>query len=550
MLLVASADPATLAVLDAEMRHRYAVDYEVVTCDRYAHGRAILEGLRRWGRDVAMVMSFFGPRDEEGLTFLRRARALAPSAKRVIVVEWGRFGSRGPVFRAIAEGYLDNFLVRPERTRDEEFHGGVSDLLYDWQWSQGSGTFEAVRCVGHRDARTHMLRDAFARNNIPIGFYPADTPAAQRLLEALGLEDPALPVLDLRFTDPPMTLEDPSDVELVEAFGLTTVVDESEVHDVVVIGSGPAGLAAAVYAASEGLTTLVLERDAIGGQAGTSSLIRNYPGFVRGISGAHLTFRSFQQAWSLGATFQFFRSATGLEAVPEGQRILLSDGSAVRTRTTVIATGVDYRRLDIPEVEALIGRGVFYGTATTEARGMAGRPVHVVGGGNSAGQAVLHLAKFASSVDLLVRGPDVAASMSEYLIAQLEATRNVSVRHLAEVTGARAVEDRLDQIEVTDRAGGGAQWVGCAGLFVLIGSLPHTDWLGDAVARDAGGYVLVGHEAAPAGETRHALETSLSGTYAVGDTRRGAVKRVATAVGDGATVVSAIHGHLADGGAS
>jgi thioredoxin reductase (NADPH) len=547
VVLVATTDADSLGVLDAEMRRRYAVDYEVVTCARYDHALAILDGLRRWERDVALVMSFFGARDLEGLEFLRRSRARSPSAKRLVVVEWGSFDSRVPVFRAISEGHLDNFLIRPERARDEEFHGGVSDLLHDWHWAQGTGGFEAVRLVGHHDERTHLLRDAFARNNVPIGFYDADDESGRRVLRALDLEDPPLPVLDLRFTSPPTTLVDPSDTELVEAFGLTAEVDEDALHDVVVIGAGPAGLAAAVYAASEGLETFVVEREAIGGQAGTSSLIRNYPGFARGISGAHLAFRSFQQAWTLGATFQFFRHATGLEPDPEGQRIALSDGTSVRTRTTVVATGVDYRRLDIPEVEELVGRGVFYGAATTEARAMTGHPVHVVGGGNSAGQAALHLAKFASTVELLVRGPDVAASMSEYLIEQVRAARNVTLVHRAEVSGARSVDGRLDQVEITDRSTGSTRWAPSRGLFVLIGSTPHTEWLGDSVARDEAGFVLVGHEATVAsdGAPRHALETTLRGTFAIGDTRGGSIKRVATAVGDGATVVSAIHEHLA-----
>jgi thioredoxin reductase (NADPH) len=468
----------------------------------------------------------------------------------VVAVEWGNFESRGPVFRAIAEGHLENLLIRPERPRDEEFHGGVSDLLQDWHWAQGTSGFEAVRIIGHSDERTHMLRDAFSRNHIPVGFYDADTEGSRRILRGLGLENPAFPVLDLRFTSPPKALVNPSDTDLVEAFGLTTQLDPTTVWDTVIIGAGPAGLAAAVYAASEGLSTLVVEREAIGGQAGTSSLIRNYPGFARGISGNHLAFRSFQQAWMFGTVFHFFRWATGLEVQGDEQRVLLSDVTSVRTRTTIVATGVDYRRLGIPEIEDLSGRGVFYGAAVTEARAMSGQRVHVVGGGNSAGQAALHLAKYARHLTLLVRGPDVAASMSDYLIEQMRATRNVEIVHQAEVTGCHSVDGRLTEIEVTDRVGGEATWMPCHGLFVLIGSSPHTDWLEGVVARDEAGFVKVGTDASSdAGDghhVRHPLETSQVGVFAIGDTRRGSIKRVATAVGDGAAVVAAVHQHLTD----
>ncbi|GAA4399206.1 FAD-dependent oxidoreductase [Fodinibacter luteus] len=560
VILVATSDDDTRAVLDSEMRRRYGTDYEVVTCRRYAHATAILDGLRHWERDVALIVSFYGPKDAEGLAFLRRARSVHPSAKRVVVLQWGDFDSRGPVFRAIAAGHLENFLIRPERPRDEEFHGGIGDLLHDWHWAQGTSGFEAVRLVGHQDERTHLLRDAFARNHIPIGFYEADEESGRRILRGLGIDDPRLPVLDLQFTTPPRTLQDPSDTELVEAFGLTTELDPDVVWDTVIIGAGPAGLAAAVYAASEGLSTLVVEREAIGGQAGTSSLIRNYPGFARGISGNHLAFRCFHQAWMFGTVFHFFRAATGLEVDGEEQRVLLSDGSSARTRTTVVATGVDYRRLDLPEVEDLIGRGVFYGAAVTEARAMTSLPVHVIGGGNSAGQAAIHLAKYASHVTLLVRGAEVADTMSEYLVSQLRATPVVEIRHRAEVTGARSVDGRLTEVEVTDRGDGEAAWMPCHGLFVLIGSSPHTGWLEGAVGRDEQGFVLVGADATAAagradaagsaaagttgGEARHPLETTASGVFAIGDTRRGSVKRVATAVGDGAAVVAAVHAHL------
>ncbi len=299
----------------------------------------------------------------------------------------------------------------------------------------------------------------------------------------------------LQFTSPPTTLVNPTDIELADAFGVMHPPRSDAGYDLDIVGAGPAGLAAAVYAASEGLSTLVVERQAIGGQAGTSSLIRNYPGFARGVSGQHLAFRSFQQAWTFGAEFLFFREAVSLEVEPDGRHLLtLSDGTVVQSRTTVIANGVDYRRLDVPELEALVGRGVFYGAAVTEAPAMAGRPVFVIGGGNSAGQAALHLAKYARHVTLLVRSASLAASMSEYLIEQLQSTRNVDIRHRAQVVGGAAIDDVLAEIEIADLDAGTTERVPAGGLFVLIGSRPHTAWLGSVVQRDESGFVVVGPE--------------------------------------------------------
>ena len=257
------------------------------------------------------------------------------------------------------------------------------------------------------------------------------------MLAGLGLEDPALPVVVLAFTSPPTTLVAPTDLEIADAFGLRRPSPADHVYDVVVVGAGPSGLAAAVYASSEGLSTLVVEQQAVGGQAGTSSLIRNYPGFSRGVSGAHLAFRSFQQAWSFGTEYFFMRQVQGLGTEGDAAHGLDVRRQPGASRSVVIATGVDYRRLDVPELESLVGRGVYYGAAVSEAPSMTGEEVYVVGGGNSAGQAALHLARYARQVTLLVRGPSLAASMSDYLIAQLEATRNVSIRYHAAVLGGR-----------------------------------------------------------------------------------------------------------------
>lgn len=554
VMMLATTDAVSREVLGSELRRRYGTDYEVVVCADYQHARAVLEGLRRWGRTVALVIGYYGPEDREGLTFLRRAYGLHPAAKRAVAVTWGDFASAPTVFSGIGRGHADLVLLRPERPRDEEFHGAITDALDDWHLAQGVG-FAAVRVIGEqRDERTHELRDSFGRNHIPVSFHAVGSEATDRVLGGLGLDQPALPVVVLSFTTPPTVLQNPSDLEIADAFGLMEPLPADSRYDVVVIGGGPSGLAAAVYASSEGLSTLVVEQQAVGGQAGTSSLIRNYPGFSRGVSGAHLAIRAFQQAWTFGADYSFMRQVVGLGVDEDDETlrtVTMSDGSVVRARSVVLATGVDYRRLGVPELEGLIGRGVFYGAAVSEAPSMAGESVVVVGGGNSAGQAALHLAKYARHVTLMVRGPSLAASMSEYLISQLDATRNVDIRYRSAVHGGREVDGCLTGLLVGPPGDGEGQVeeIEAAGLFVLIGSVPRTAWLPDLVERDDAGFVRTGRDVLaeePPGAHRLPLETSLPGVFAIGDVRAGSIKRVATAVGDGATVISHAHGYLAE----
>jgi thioredoxin reductase (NADPH) len=556
IMLIATTDPDSRRILGDELRRRYGADYEVVACSDHAHGRAVLEGLRRWNRPVALILGCYGPADRGGLDFLRRAYGFHPAAKRGVVVTWGDFASAPTVFRAIAQGYAELLIIRPERSRDEEFHGAITDALDDWHLAQGVA-FEAVRLIGEvGDERTHMLRDSLSRNHIPAVFHPVGSETAQRTLENLDLRNPALPVMVLQFTAPPVVLENPTDLEIAQAMGVTRPPPADKIFDLVVVGAGPSGLATAVYASSEGLSTMVVEGEAVGGQAGTSSLIRNYPGFSRGVSGAHLAYRSFHQAWTLGTDFLFLRKVEALGVDGALYTVSISDGTVVRCRTVVVATGVDYRRLGIPQLEDLVGRGVFYGATVSEAPSMAGKHVCVVGGGNSAGQAVLHLAKYAKKVTLLVRGATLSASMSEYLISQLEATRNVAVRYSTMIVGARDQDGFLAAVKLAASGAAGAipnEEIEAGGLFVLIGSVPRTSWLPDTVERDPAGFLRTGvsRDVANAGAARPdrmplALETSMPGVFAIGDVRAGSIKRVATAVGDGATVVSMLHAYLAE----
>lgn len=545
-LVVMSSDPRTRTVIADEVRKRYGDDYDVVVCEGVDHALDDLARLSREDREVALVVAGFSSDDPDGLSFLGRVRTLHPAAKRAAVVAWGRFDLADELFGALSTGEIDSYLVRPESSRDEEFHLAVTEILEDWHLAGGGG-FEAVRVIGDpASARSSELRDTFRRNHIPIGFHEAGSETGRELLDGLGLRDPALPVVQLRFTAEPEVLEDPSDAEIADAFGLLEPISPDERFDLIVIGAGPAGLAAAVSAASEALDTLVVEQQAVGGQAGTSSMIRNYPGFPRGVGGNKLAFSTFQQAWSFGARFHFMRSATALRAEGEDRIVELSDGTSVRASSVLIATGVTYRRLGVPSLEERIGRGVYYGAASAEAPGMKGKRAFVIGGGNSAGQAAMHLSKWALEVTVLVRSETLAASMSAYLIQELEAAPNVRVRYGAEVVDG-AGEDALEHIVVRDRSSGADEQLPADGLFVLIGSQPHTDWLAGAVARDEWGFVLTGRDVEETeGAARRSLppETSMPGVFAAGDVRRGSVKRVASAVGEGAVAVPYLHKRL------
>jgi thioredoxin reductase (NADPH) len=434
----------------------------------------------------------------------------------------------------------------------EEFHRSVTEFLREWDSRRGGG-FEAVQVIGERwSARFQELRDLFARHRVPAGFYDATSGHARQMLADLGLELPELPVVVLRFGAEPSALVNPTNRQIVDAFGVMTPISPGQVFDVAVVGAGPAGLAAAVGASSEGLRTVVAEHEAIGGQAGTSSMIRNYPGFSQGISGATLAQEIWRQAWTFGTTFLYMRQAQSLSSEHGHYRLRLSDGSALTTRTVIIATGATYRRLGIPALEALQGRGVFYGPAASEAPAMRGRNVFVAGGGNSAGQTALHMAKWAHQVTVLVRTQSLADSMSDYLVRQIDATPNIDVRCRVQVAGGTGTSTGgLESLALHDTASGERRSVPADALFILIGSQPRTEWLGQSIARDQWGFILTGPDLLagtghrwPLGRPPLPLETSLPGVFAAGDVRHGSVKRVASAVGEGADTVPLVHRHL------
>lgn len=534
VLLVVDAGPDALARTESELRRRYGHDYDVRAEASAAVALSALAELRDAGEAVALVLADQWLGETTGGELLARVHTLFPAAKRGLLIEWGAWGDADTaeaIFEAMALGQIDYYVLKPQSPPDELFHRTVAEFLFEWARAEVpvQGELELVAEPG--TPRTHELHDLLSRNGVPYACHAPDSDAGRALLEEAGRGDASVPVARVR---PGQILVDPSKVELAEAFGVSTALAEQCEYDVVVVGGGPAGLAAAVYASSEGLRALLIEREAIGGQAGSSSLIRNYLGFARGISGAELAQRAYQQAWVFGTDFLLMREAVELRPGKRLHTLRTADGAEVETAAVVLAGGVSYRRLEIPGLAAREGSGVFYGASAAEAKALAGRRVFVVGGGNSAGQAAMHLARYAEWVTILVRGSSLAASMSSYLREAINAATNVEVMLETEVVDG-AGEGRLERLTLRDRGSKEETSANADALFVLIGTHPGTDWLPDELERDEWGYIL----------TEPDFETTLPRVFAVGDVRHGSVKRVASAVGEGSVVIQHIHRHLA-----
>jgi thioredoxin reductase (NADPH) len=465
----------------------------------------------------------------------------------------------------MALGHIDYYLLKPWRTGDELFHRVMSEFLHEWARVHRREA-RAVQIVANQwSRRAHEIRDQFARSGVPYAFYTTDCAEGRDLLESARnrIEDPVklrlLDDADSREADitvvsmPAEVLVNPSEEEITEAYGIPTRLGDEHDFDVIVIGAGPAGLAASVSASSEGLRTLTVERASIGGQAGSSSLIRNYLGFSRGVSGAELVQRAYQQAWVFGTSFVLSQSVQELRIKGDHHVALLSDGSEVTARAVILATGVSYRLLEIPSLEELRGRGVFYGASVAESQALAREDVYIIGGGNSAGQAAMHLCRYARNVTLLIRGSSLADSMSRYLSDQIEEVRHIHVRYRTEVVDGEG-EHRLQRLTIRDNETGETRSEPAAALFVMIGARPHTDWLPDWIERDDWGYVKTGPDAVAAKRSRglgegndgsyQMFETCVPGVFAVGDMRHGATKRVASAVGEGSVVIRQVLGYL------
>jgi thioredoxin reductase (NADPH) len=539
-----------------ELEKRYCADYDVLCMGSVQDALNCLESYREQGLEIPVLLVDLWMPEMSGVEFLARARSIYPEARRCLMVHWGDRSAAPPVLQAMSHNEIQSFLSKPSGPADEGFHRFITEALYDWQM-QRKPSFEMVRILGSRlSPRCHELRDLFERNSIPHGFYDQDSDRGRALMREFNLDASTLP---LAIMPDGKVVIDPSNAELGDALQDYSLLEisspvENRTFDVVIVGAGPAGLSAAVYCASEGLETLVLEREAIGGQAGTSSLIRNYMGFPTGVSGADLAMRAYRQAWLFGAHYLFGREAVALERKDGCLFITLSDKRSIKTKALILGVGMAYRRLGIPDLEKYIGAGVYYGAAVSESRAMKGHDVYIAGGGNSGGQAASHLAKYAQKVTIVEMLPDLAANMSDYLVREIYANEKIHLRLNSRVTGGGG-DHRLRWLEIQDNLSGEIERMDARALFVMIGARPNTHWLPESIARDERGYVLTDQDLLK-NETYLAswdqqrdpfpMETSLPGVFAAGDVRCGSVKRVASAVGAGSIVVQYVHRYLAN----
>jgi thioredoxin reductase (NADPH) len=548
VLFVIDDDAGVVRALRDDLGRRFGEDYRVIGESSAAVGLTVLRELAGRREPVALLIVDHDMSEMPGVGFLARAHAMHPLAKRVLLVERD-YSARSPVVQAMTLGQADYHLTKPWML-EQELYREISEFLANWATDHQAG-FELFHVIGQpQDPGTHELRELLTRFNVPFRFHPGGSEQGRRLLQDQRLDASRLPVM-IRHDG--YTMVEPAPAQIIAAIGGSICADV-DACDVVIVGAGPAGLTAAVYAASEGLQTVVLEQSISGGQAGSSPMIRNYPGFPHGISGHELTLRACEQAWIFGAHMVFAQPTAGLECRGGKRVVHLADGHQIAARAVIVAPGIAWRRLGVPRLEALAGYGVFYGSAGSEARAMEGRGVFVVGAGNSAGQAALYLARYARQVTILVRGHSLARSMSDYLTREIEATASITVRLHTEVTDGHG-SGHLESLTLHDSLHDRTEQVPAAALFVLIGGEPHTQWLPEAIQLE-GGYIRTGRDVVRAGahpsrwpldRAPLPLETSMPGVFAAGDARYRSVKRVASAVGDGAAAVRLVHEYLAAG---
>jgi thioredoxin reductase (NADPH) len=544
-IITVDDDPGVSRAVARDLRRRYGERHRIVRAESAAAGLDALRQMKLRGEQVAVILADYRMPELNGIEFLEQAMDIYPGARRVLLTA---YADTGAAIDAINVVDLDHYLLKPWDPPEEKLYPVVDALLDAWLSSDHRPVPE-TKVVGHRwSARSSEVREFLARNQVPYRWYNSDEPEGQRLLDAAGADGRALPVVITQDGDP---LIEPSDAELAARVGLATT-PAKDFYDLIVIGGGPAGLGAAVYGASEGLRTVLVERTATGGQAGQSSRIENYLGFPDGVSGAQLTERARRQATKFGAEVLTTRDVVGLEVRGSARRVRFADDTSIDAHTIILATGVSYRMLEMPGVSELTGRGVYYGSALTEASACLGQDVYVVGGANSAGQAAVYLSRHAKSVTILVRGSSLEKSMSYYLIRQIADIGNIRVRTCTEVIGAEG-DGHLERLTLRDTANGSTETVDAQLLFLFIGGAPLTDWLGDLVVRDSRGFVVAGPDLSLAGERPpgweldrmpYHLETSVPGVFVAGDARAESAKRVASAVGEGALAVMLVHRYL------
>jgi thioredoxin reductase (NADPH) len=546
-ILTVDDDPMVSAAVARDLRNRYGSAYRIVRATSGQQGLAVLARLALRNQPVALIASDQRMPQMTGIEMLDQARTHAPSAKFLLLTA---YADTDVAIKAINDIGLDYYLLKPWDPPEERLYPVVDDLLDDWRQANPDHASD-VGVVGHRwSDRAHDIKTFLARNHVPYRWYDIERDAeAQRLSDLAEATGDDLPLVLVPDHD---VLRRPSTVDLAGALGLRTRA-EQPLYDLCIVGGGPAGLAAAVYGASEGLSTVIVEREAPGGQAGQSAAIENYLGFPRGLTGSDLTHRAVAQVSRFGAEMVLARGVVALETRGPVHAVIFDDGSGeIEARALIVATGVSYRRLEAAGLEELTGRGVYYGATASEASQCEGDDVYVVGAANSAGQAALNLARYAKRVVLVVRAPTLEHTMSRYLVDRIVAAANVEVRYRSEVVACTG-EGHLEALTLADRESGATEEVSASWLFVFIGASPHTEWLGDDIARDEKGFVVTGQDLLAATSPRrwpldrapYALETSVPGVFAAGDVRLDSMKRVASAVGEGAMAVYLVHRYLA-----
>jgi thioredoxin reductase (NADPH) len=545
-ILTVDDDPQVSAAITRDLASRYGADYRVVRATSGPDALAILARLALRDEPVALIAADQRMPRMTGIELLSEARAHAPGAKFLLLTA---YADTDVAIRAINDIGLDHYLLKPWDPPEERLYPVLDDLLDDWREANRDHTSD-VRVVGHRwSERSHDIKMFLARNHVPYRWYDVERDAeARRLQDLAGAAAADLPLVLVPDGD---TLRSPSTLDLAGALGLRTTAQQP-LYDVCIVGGGPAGLAAAVYAASEGLSTVVVEREAPGGQAGQSAAIENYLGFPKGLSGSDLTRRAIAQVLRFGAEMVLARDVVGFEARGPVRAVRFDGSGEVEARALIVATGVAYRRLEAAGLEELTGRGVYYGVNAGEASQCQGDEVYVVGAANSAGQAALNLARFAKRVVLVVRAGSLVGTMSTYLVERITAAPNIAVRYRCQVVAGRG-DGHLEALTLTDLDSGVTGEVPSSWLFVFIGASPRTEWLGPDVVRDDKGFVVTGQDLLrpdwarrwPLARAPFALETSVPGVFAAGDVRLDSMKRVASAVGEGAMSTHLVHRYLA-----
>ena len=545
-ILAVDDDPVVSKAITRDLRDRFGADFRVAGATSGPGALELLTEFTLRGRAVALVVSDQRMPGMTGIELLERVRAISPDTKLLLLTA---YADTEVAIRAINDIGLDYYMLKPWDPPQDKLYPVVEDLLGDWQDGHRDAA-DQVRVVGHRwSDRSQEVKTFLTRNHVPYTWLDVERDeGAGELVELAGAQVADLPLVLVPDGEP---LRSPSNREVAAALGLHTLAD-APLYDLCIVGGGPAGLAAAVYASSEGLRTVVVERDAPGGQAGQSASIENYLGFPKGLSGADLTHRAVAQVARFGAEMVVAREAVGLRLKGPVRSVVIDGTDELEARSVVIATGVSYRRLEATGLEELGARGVHYGASASEAAQCEGEEVYLVGAANSAGQAALNLARYAKRVVMLVRGAGLELTMSQYLIARIEACTNIEVRLRCEVVAARG-DGHLESLTLRDRDTSETEEVDTSWLFIFIGAMPRTDWLGDDVLRDDHGFVVTGqellqrpgHSAWTEDRPPFALETSVPGVFAAGDVRLDSMKRVASAVGEGGMAVHLVHRFLA-----